>query len=95
VGTLPIHDYGRGDGRCSVTGGYIHRGPTAPDWRGSYVAGDFCGRLFVLGQNGGVRLSKITNRRISSFGEDAAGRIFATDLFEGDILLVGFTGPRP
>jgi hypothetical protein len=42
-----------------------------------------------------VRLSKITNRRISSFGEDAAGRIFATDLFEGDILLVGFTGARP
>jgi glucose/arabinose dehydrogenase len=94
VGTLPVHDYGHGNGRCSVTGGYVHRGPSAPDWRGLYVAGDFCGRLFVLGQGGSVRHSEVTNRSISSFGEDAAGRIFATDL-GGDILLLGFTGERP
>ena len=77
-----------------MTGGYVHRGPTAADWRGLYVAGDFCGRLFVLGGSGGVRLSKDSGRLLSSFGEDAAGRIFATDL-GGDILAVGFTGERP
>jgi hypothetical protein len=78
-----------------VTGGYVHRGPTAPGWRGLYIAGDYCGRLFVLNVKGQVRLSKNTSRRISSFGEDAAGRIFMTDVANGSVYLVRFTGPRP
>jgi hypothetical protein len=73
----------------------VHRGPSAAAWHGLYVAGDFCGRLFVLNRRGGVRLSKDTGRSISSFGEDAAGRIFATDLSSGEILEVGFSGERP
>ena len=94
-GTRPVHDYRHGNGRCSVTGGYVHRGPGAPAWRGLYVGGDFCGRLFVLGGNGKVKLSKTTVRRISSFGEDAAGRIFLTDLTNGSIYRVNLKGPRP
>ena len=93
-GTLPVHDYAHGNGRCSVTGGYVHRGPAAIAWRGLYVAGDFCGRLFVLDSSGNVRLSKISNRRISSFGEDGAGRLFVTDL-GGAIYRVKMSGPRP
>jgi hypothetical protein len=94
-GTLPVHDYRHGDGRCSVTGGYVHRGPTATHWRGLYVAADYCGRLFVLGQNGGVRLARNPGLRISTFGEDHAGRIFAADLAGGTIYLARFSGPRP
>jgi len=94
-GTRPVHNYAHGAGRCSVTGGYAHRGPTAAHWRGLYVGGDYCGRLFVLNVGGKVKLSKTTNRRISSFGEDAAGRIFLTDLLDGGIYLVRFSGPRP
>ena len=94
-GTRPIHDYAHGAGRCSVTGGYVHRGPSAKAWRGLYVAGDYCGRLFVLDARGKVRLSKTTNRRISSFGEDAAGRLFMTDVANGNVYLVRMTGPRP
>jgi glucose/arabinose dehydrogenase len=94
VGKRPVHDYAHGAGRCSVTGGYVHRGPNAPAWRGLYVAGDYCGRLFVLNQRGAVRLSKESGRSISSFGEDAQGRIFATDL-GGQILEVGFVDERP
>ncbi|MEX1296007.1 MAG: PQQ-dependent sugar dehydrogenase [Candidatus Limnocylindrales bacterium] len=94
-GTRPVHDYAHGAGRCSVTGGYVHRGPGAPTWRGLYVGGDFCGRLFVLNGKGMVKLSRTTNRRIASFGEDAAGRIFATDLSNGSIYRVRMTGPRP
>jgi glucose/arabinose dehydrogenase len=94
-GTLPVHDYAHGAGRCSVTGGYVHRGPTAPAWRGLYIAGDYCGRLVVLNPKGQVRLSKNTDRRISSFGEDAAGRIFMTDVANGSVYLVRMTGPRP
>jgi glucose/arabinose dehydrogenase len=94
-GTRPVHDYAHGPGRCSVTGGYVHRGPAAKAWRGLFVGGDFCGRLFVLDFKGRVKLSKTTDRRISSFGEDARGRIFATDLASGNIYRVKMTGPRP
>ncbi len=94
-GTRPVHDYAHGAGRCSVTGGHVHRGPSAPRWRGLYIGGDFCGRLFVLDGSGRVKLSKTTSRRISSFGEDAAGRIFLTDLTNGSIYRVKLRGPRP
>ena len=78
-----------------MTGGYVHRGPSAPAWRGLYIAGDYCGRLFVLDSKGKVRLSRNTDRRISSFGEDAAGRIFMTDVANGNVYLVRMVGPRP
>jgi glucose/arabinose dehydrogenase len=94
-GARPVHDYRHGSGRCSVTGGYVHRGPSAPEWRGLYVGGDFCGRLFVLNGKGSVKYSRITNRRISSFGEDSAGRMFLTDLGNGSVYRVKFGGPRP
>lgn len=92
--TRPVHDYAHGSGRCSVSGGYVHRGPRSPAWHGRYVAGDYCGRLFVLSSQGRVLLSKVTARNISSFGEDRAGRIFLVD-HGGSIYLVGFTGSPP
>ena len=94
---LPVHDYAtdRDQAQCSVTGGYVHRGPGALVWRGLYVAGDFCGRLFVLGQGGKRLWSRDSGVMIASFGEDAAGRIFAADVVDGDIYRVVFRGPRP
>ena len=94
-GTLPVHDYAHATGRCSVTGGYVYRGPDAAAWRGLYVAGDYCGRLFVLDASGTVRLSRTTSSQIASFGEDAAGRLFATDVASGTIYEVRPSGPRP
>ena len=94
-GARPVNDYAHGPGRCSVTGGYVHRGPTAAAWRGLYIGGDFCGRLFVLNVEGKVKLSRVTDRRISSFGEDASGRIFLTDITNGSIYRVRLSGPRP
>jgi len=93
-GTRPVHDYAHGAGRCSVTGGHVHRGPASRAWRGLYVAGDYCGRLFVLDAAGRVRFSMDSGRRISSFGEDAAGRIYATTL-DGRVHEVRLRGPRP
>jgi glucose/arabinose dehydrogenase len=93
VGKRPLYEYGHGEGRCSVTGGFVHRGPEAPRWRGLYVAADWCGLLFVLDQSGDLRLSKATSRRITSFGEDADGRLFATG--DGRVYQVRMRGPRP
>ena len=78
-----------------MTGGYVHRGPSAAAWRGLYVAGDYCGRLFVLGPGRQRPALEELGRSLSSFGEDAAGRIFAADLTDGTIDLVRFSGPRP
>jgi hypothetical protein len=93
VGRPPLYEYPHGPGWCSVTGGSVHRGPTKAAWRGLYIAGDWCGGLFVLDRSGDVRLSKVTAKSITSFGEDAAGRLFAVG--DGTLYEVRLQGPRP
>ncbi|CAN5727356.1 PQQ-dependent sugar dehydrogenase [soil metagenome] len=93
VGRPPIHHYAHGSGWCSVTGGHVFRGPEALAWRGLYVAGDWCGGLFVLDRFGTERLTKVISRRITSFGEDADGRLFAVG--DGHLYRVRLLGPRP
>ena len=61
---LPVFDYAHAPDACSVIGGRVHRGPGASDWRGLYVAGDHCGRLFALGPAGRLRLTAVTDERI-------------------------------
>ena len=39
--TLPVVEYGRGDG-CSITGGVVYRGCRMPGYHGTYFYGDFC-----------------------------------------------------
>ena len=91
---LPVFDYPHASDACSVIGGRIHRGPDSIDWRGLYVAGDHCGRLFVLGPAGRLRLTAVTDERITSIGADRAGRMFVTSL-DGRVQRVRFRGPRP
>lgn len=71
--TCPIAEYGHTLGRCSITGGYVYRGPIGTLPAGAYVYGDYCsGEIFVL--NGGMQSVLLdTARSISSFGEDEAG----------------------
>jgi glucose/arabinose dehydrogenase len=92
--TLPLYDYAHGKGRCSVTGGFVYRGPDAPAWRGLYVAGDYCGRIFALDRKGRVVFSRMSRQFISSFGEDAAGRLFLTDL-AGNVYRLKLKGTPP
>jgi glucose/arabinose dehydrogenase len=80
--TLPVLDYGHGDG-CSVTGGYVYRGSLVPALRGMYFYGDYCSgwvRSFVLtGSQAAQRLDWAALRpggQITSFGEDATGELY-------------------
>ena len=41
VMTDPITEYGHDQG-CSVTGGYVYRGQSLPEWNGVYFYGDYC-----------------------------------------------------
>ncbi|MBX3028954.1 MAG: PQQ-dependent sugar dehydrogenase [Chloroflexi bacterium] len=89
----PVREYSHGSGNCSITGGYVYRGPATTAWRGTYTYGDFCsGRVWVVSNTGkSLRASVNTSYLISGFGEDAAGRLYATDL-GGRILTVRFSG---
>ena len=43
--TLPVHEYAHGGGggfRCSISGGFVHRGGTVPALAGRYLFADFC-----------------------------------------------------
>ncbi len=91
--TLPIAEYGRSDG-CSITGGYVYRGPAAPSLVGAYVYGDFCsGKIWTLRQGAGggwtPTLLMDTPHQISSFGESNTGEMYLVDLAGGVHRFVG------
>jgi uncharacterized repeat protein (TIGR03806 family) len=81
--TDPVLDYPHTEGR-SVTGGYVYRGASLPEFQGRYLFGDFVsGRLWVLDSDGagGYRKTLLaeTGRSISSFGEAEDGTLYVVD----------------
>jgi glucose/arabinose dehydrogenase len=77
---LPLAEYTHAGGNCSVTGGYVYRGPETA-LRGYYFFGDYCsGRIWTLryGARSPARESLVRDTRlnISSFGEDERGQVF-------------------
>ena len=90
--TLPVHEYGHGEG-CSVTGGYVYRGPFAR-MRGIYFFGDFCtNRIWGLRRNGSAWQNSLlldvnTDIGIASFGEDEAGHLYVAARNTGQIFRV-------
>ena len=81
---FPVFEYGHGQG-CSVTGGYVYRGSARPTVRGRYVVGDYCSGTvwsFRISAGAAVDLRKEAFKvdSLSSFGENAAGELFAVSL---------------
>jgi glucose/arabinose dehydrogenase len=78
---LPVAEYSHssGDG-CSVTGGYVYRGASMPEWNGIYIYGDYCsGRIWGLLQSNGAWQNQFLfsmGVTITSFGEDEAGELY-------------------
>jgi glucose/arabinose dehydrogenase len=82
----PVLTYGRDRG-CSVTGGYVVRDRALTSLYGRYLYGDFCEgqlRSFDASQAPGPitddRDLGLDVQALSSFGQDAEGRIYATSL---------------
>jgi hypothetical protein len=72
-----------GDGFCSITGGYVVRDPGLPTLVGRYLYGDFCSdplHSVDLGNLGGDAPVGLSVPDLSSFGEDACGRILVVSL---------------
>jgi glucose/arabinose dehydrogenase len=73
------------DGNCSITGGVVVRDRRLGGLRGRYVFGDYCkGRVesarLSAGRARGVRRTSLKVSSLSSFGEDARGRVYVTSL---------------
>ena len=82
---FPIVVYSHSGGHCSITGGYVYRGSAVPAARGRYFYGDYCsGTIWSLravnGKLRGVRREPFKVPSLSSFGQDAAGELYATSL---------------
>ncbi len=80
--TLPNAEYSHTGGNCSITGGYVYRGPTQRALVGLYVFADFCsGRIWTLPANGSPvnapeTLRADTDLNITSFGESENGELY-------------------
>jgi Glucose / Sorbosone dehydrogenase len=82
-----VHNHRKGDPRegCQVTGGYVYRGSAVPAARGRYIYGDsYTSQIWSLRISDekatDVRREPITIPRLSSFGEDARGELYAASL---------------
>jgi len=81
--TLPRTSYTHEGGNCSVTGGYVYRGPSLPELTGWYIFGDFCsGRVWGIDTATAATevvepyLLAETGAAISSFAVDDAGELY-------------------
>jgi hypothetical protein len=79
--TMPVFEYGRDGGRCSVTGGYVYRGTESSALWGAYVFGDYCSREIMALRvvDGTVTENRVigtTDDGITSFGVDGSGELY-------------------
>lgn len=80
--TMPIFEYPRTGGNCSITGGIVYRGKELPTLHGAYVYSDYCsGKIWALKYDGNEVTEQMeiidSDIRISSFGVDSQGNIYA------------------
>lgn len=96
---LPILEYDHAGGRCSVTGGYVYRGPRFPVLDGVYFFADFCeGGVYAgVESDGSWQMMGPLQMgfTISTFGEDEAGEVYFTNFGGGEIYRIeaSTTGP--
>jgi glucose/arabinose dehydrogenase len=102
IGTFtdPVFEYPHVDpGPCSITGGYVVRDRALDELYGRYLYADFCvGELRSLNLGlptaGGDRSEGLSIPLITSFGEDADGRIYVAS-FDGPVYRLTEPIPPP
>jgi len=85
--SAPVAEYSHSFG-CSVTGGYVYRGPGNAAMQGIYFYGDYCtGRIWGLQNAGGWQTQQLAQPsiNISTFGEDEAGNLYVASYSGGAI----------
>jgi hypothetical protein len=79
----PVISHNHNTGWCAIVGGYVVRDPGLPTLNGRYVYGDNCNSaLYSTQPRSGAddRATGLTVSALSSFGEDACGRIYEASL---------------
>ena len=80
----PVIQHTHADGWCSIVGGYVMRDASVPALLGRYVYGDLCQpRLYAArlrSHSASDRRLGLTVPELVSFGEDAAGHVYAVSL---------------
>lgn len=97
--TFPVHVYSHSNGNCSITGGYVYRGPSYGGLDGHYLFADYCtGRLWTLSGDPAspavTTLALAAGSSLSSprtFGEDAAGELYVAS----DTAVYRIVDPEP
>ncbi len=85
----PLYEYSHADG-CAITGGYVYRGSPNSSHFGSYLFADYCvGNQVRMLRNTGsawartdyslVAPAGLGLSRLTSFGQDALGNVYAID----------------
>jgi glucose/arabinose dehydrogenase len=82
---LPVFEYDRSGGGCSITGGVVYRGSTIPQLTGAYLFTDFCagqirGLRAVDGQVTEEHTFEAEGSELVSFGQDADGEVYVLSL---------------
>jgi glucose/arabinose dehydrogenase len=84
--THPVATYDHGED-CAIIGGYVYRGAAIPALVGTYVLGDICSgqikQMKRTGETWEITGLLATPLAITSFGEDARGELYVTDLDGG------------
>ena len=83
--TPPVLVWSHASGFCAIVGGYVGRNRAARGLNGRYVYGDLCNsRLYSVrlrrGGASGNRALPVRVGNLVSFGQDAAGRVYAVSL---------------
>jgi glucose/arabinose dehydrogenase len=100
-GTPPVAEYSHESG-CSITGGFVYRGPTIPKLDGVYLFSDYCsGGLWGLlpdkARPGTFHMRRYLEAKlaVSSFGQDRAGEVYLLDHKRGGVWRVVPAGWKP
>ncbi len=85
----PVAEYSQTASRCSVTGGYVYRGPSYPSLQGIYFFADYCsGDIWSLVEtspdNFSMNLELDAPFNVSAFGQDEAGEVYVCEYNQGN-----------
>jgi glucose/arabinose dehydrogenase len=95
--TLPVYEYDHSSNRCSISGGYVYRGPGMPSEDGNYFFADFCtSEVWTLRWTAGGGLERPVDRTpeltrdfalsgLASFGQDGLGELYVIENGPGRI----------
>jgi len=94
--TFPIAEYthnASGNFKCSITGGYVHRGSVNTDFNGYYFFADYCSNeIGIFDFDGGdytINYSEqFSGNNWSAFGEDINGELYIAGVTSGEIFKI-------